>query len=53
MAARIDPLIADRAPWLAGGTPAARLARPVLNRLLGHDRTLALAETLAPVRPTR
>jgi hypothetical protein len=41
---------ADRRPrsWLAGRTPAARLARPVLNRLLGHDRTLALAETLAP-----
>jgi putative hemolysin len=48
MAARIDPLIADRAPWLVANSGAARLARPVLNRLLGHDRTVALAETLAP-----
>ena len=48
MAARIAPLIADRAPWLATGTHAARLARPLLDRLLGHDRTLALAEVLAP-----
>jgi putative hemolysin len=52
MAARIDPLIADRARWLAADTVPARLARPVLNHLLGHDRTLALAETLAP-RPAQ
>jgi putative hemolysin len=48
MAARIHPLIADRAPWLAAQTPASALARPVLNRLLGHDRTISLAETLGP-----
>ena len=48
MRARIDPLIADRAPWLAARTPASSIARPVLDRLLGHDQTVALAETLAP-----
>jgi len=48
MRARIDPLIADRAPWLVAKTPASALARPVLDRLLGHDRTIALAESLAP-----
>lgn len=41
---RLDPLIEDRAPWLFRQTPQARLARPVLNRLLGYDRTVALAE---------
>ncbi len=51
MAARIAPLIADRAPWLAAQTPASALARPVLDHLLGQDRTLALAETLAPRPP--
>jgi putative hemolysin len=48
IAARIDPLIAERAPWLDRGTLPARLARPVLDRLLGRDRTLALAAALAP-----
>jgi len=48
MATRIDPLIAERAPWLARTPWARTLARPVLDRLLGHGRTVALAETLAP-----
>jgi hypothetical protein len=40
---------ADRRPRAVAGRGHARraLARPLLDRLLGHDRTLALAETLA------
>jgi putative hemolysin len=48
IAARIAPLIAERAPWLAGASVPARLTRPVLNALLGHDRTVAVASALAP-----
>jgi putative hemolysin len=48
IADRIDPLIAERAPWLAAGPMGARLARPLLNRLLGQARTIALADALAP-----
>ncbi|WP_092499472.1 1-acyl-sn-glycerol-3-phosphate acyltransferase [Meinhardsimonia xiamenensis] len=41
---RIDPLIAERAPWLFSGRPGTRLARAVLERLLGYPRTLELGE---------
>jgi putative hemolysin len=44
---RIDPLLAERAPWLGHDRPAGRFLRPVLDRLLGYRRTLELAETLA------
>ncbi|MFP7571352.1 lysophospholipid acyltransferase family protein [Marivita sp. S2033] len=44
---RIDPLIEDRAPWLFRKTIAASLARPVLNRILGYGRTVALADTFS------
>ncbi|MEC3861913.1 1-acyl-sn-glycerol-3-phosphate acyltransferase [Mesobacterium sp. TK19101] len=40
---RIDPLIADRAPWLFRPEAASRHARRVLDRLLGYERTVALA----------
>ena len=42
MKERIDPLIAERAPWLFGKTPLAGSARVILNALLGYDRTLEL-----------
>lgn len=42
---RIDPLIADRAPWLYRRSLLASAARPALNRLLGYDATVALGET--------
>lgn len=48
MQSRIDPLIAERAPWLAHPHPANAVARRVLYRLLAQRRTLALAEALAP-----
>ncbi|MFP4305106.1 lysophospholipid acyltransferase family protein [Rhodosalinus sp.] len=43
---RIDPLIAERAPWLFSGRPAVAPARAVLNRVLGYDRTIALGSAL-------
>jgi putative hemolysin len=43
---RIDPLIAERAPWLFASRPGTRLARAALDRMLGYDRTIALGETL-------
>ncbi len=49
---RIDPLIEDRAPWLFRPTLAASLARPALNRLLGYDKTVALAEALENLSST-
>jgi putative hemolysin len=46
MATRIDPLLAERAPWIARDHLAGRLARPLLDRLLGYRRTIDLAESL-------
>ncbi len=43
---RIDPLIAERAPWLFAGRPGTRIARAALERLLGHSHTLRLAQAL-------
>ncbi len=39
---RIDPLIAERAPWLFNETLSARAARAGLMSLLGYERSLAL-----------
>ncbi len=41
---RIDPLIAERAPWLFDDTITARIARQGLMSLLGYDRTVELGE---------
>ena len=41
---RIDPLIAERAPWLFADHTYSRPARHVLDRVLGYNRTLALGE---------
>lgn len=43
---RLDPLIAERAPWLFETTPWAGPSRAVLTRLLGYARTVALAQYL-------
>lgn len=43
---RIDPLIAERAPWLFRNGPVATAARPVLDRTLSYDQTVSLAEQL-------
>lgn len=44
MRERLDPLIAERAPWLFADTAYSAPSRKVLNRLLGYGKTLALAE---------
>lgn len=43
---RIDPLIAERAPWLFAGHPWSAPSRAVLTGMLGYNRTLRLAEFL-------
>jgi putative hemolysin len=40
---RLDPLIAERAPWLFARSPQARLARSALDRLLAYERSVELA----------
>jgi putative hemolysin len=44
MRERLDPLIAERAPWLFGTTVLARPALRALTQVLGYERTVALAE---------
>lgn len=43
MRERIDPLIAQRAPWLFRQTVFARSAKHLLNRILSYDETVRLA----------
>ncbi len=50
---RIDPLIAERAPWLFSGRPHHRLALRVLMGTLGYAETVALAETFRETQPDR
>ena len=44
MKERLDPLIAERAPWLYGASPLAPVARRGLMSLLGYQRTVTLGE---------
>lgn len=46
MRERIDPLVAERAAWLFADAAPARLARRMLDRMLGYDRTLELGRAL-------
>ena len=48
---RIDPLIAERAPWLFRSDPFSVVAKQLLTRMLGYGRTVALAEYFRD-RPT-
>ena len=43
---RIDPLIAERAPWLYRNRPGTRAVRAFLNRTLSYDRTIEIAKSL-------
>lgn len=52
MKERLDPLIEERAPWLAGRGRATRVARRLLDRVLGYDRTVAIG-TYVQHRQTR
>jgi putative hemolysin len=49
---RLDPLIAERAPWLFEPGPGPALARRLLTPLLGYPRTVALGTELAPLCST-
>ncbi|MDE3078890.1 MAG: lysophospholipid acyltransferase family protein [Paracoccaceae bacterium] len=48
---RLDPLIAERAPWLFSGRARDRLAHRALMGLLGYDETLRLAGALRDLPP--
>lgn len=48
---RIDPLIAERAPWLFRRDPFSAVAKETLTSMLGYGRTIALAEYFRD-RPT-
>ena len=43
MQARLDPLIAERAPWLYSGKPHHTLAKRLMMRLLRYPRSIELA----------
>lgn len=43
---RIEPLIAERAPWLYSDRPGTGIAKLCLHRLLGYDKTVEIATTL-------
>lgn len=43
---RIDPLIAERAPWLFGEGAPTKLAHAALTRMLGYGKTVAIGEAI-------
>lgn len=43
---RIDPLIAERAPWLFAGHPWSAPSRAALTAMLGYKKTIRLSEYL-------
>ena len=45
----LDELIEERAPWLRRSGPGVASARRLLHRVLQYDRTVKIAETLAPM----
>ena len=48
---RIDPLIAERAPWLFADRPGVAMLRYLLDQLLGYPQTLKLAQALCDLPP--
>ncbi|MEL6913320.1 MAG: 1-acyl-sn-glycerol-3-phosphate acyltransferase [Pseudomonadota bacterium] len=46
---RIEPLIEERAPWLFRRGLLPALGKPVLDKLLGYQRTIELGEELEPL----
>ena len=54
MQARLDPLIAERAPWLYSGKPHHRLAKWAMMALLRYPTTIRLgAEFRDTIRTVR
>ncbi|MBM7069238.1 1-acyl-sn-glycerol-3-phosphate acyltransferase [Actibacterium sp. 188UL27-1] len=43
---RLDPLIAERAPWLFADRPGTQQVRRVLDRVLSYNRTVEIAKQL-------
>lgn len=43
---RIEPLIAERAPWLYSDRPGTRIAKRCLHRMLGYNTTVEIAKSL-------
>ena len=43
---RIDPLIAERAPWLYSDRPGTHIAKRCLHRLLAYETTVDIAKSL-------
>ena len=43
---RIEPLIAERAPWLYRKRPGTQLAKRSLHKMLGYDKTVDIAKSL-------
>lgn len=50
---RIDPLIAERAPWLYSDRPGTRIAKRCLHRVLGYDATVQIAKELEEAPSTQ
>tara|TARA_R110001606_G_scaffold20825_3_gene74106 strand:+ start:3149 stop:3652 length:504 start_codon:yes stop_codon:yes gene_type:complete len=51
MQARLDPLIAERAPWLFSGRPRDRVARWAMMHLLRYPRTVDLGAEFRDLPP--
>lgn len=49
----IDPLIAERAPWMFRGAPTTEIARFCVERLLGYRKTLDVAEAVKDLPTNR
>ena len=45
----IDQLICERAPWLRRHDPSTEAARTLLHTILQYNKTVSIAETLAPM----
>lgn len=52
MQARLDPLIAERAPWLFSGKPHHRLAKWGMMHLLRYPRTIELGAEVRDLPPS-
>lgn len=50
---RIDPLIAERAPWLFNGTRSSTVMLKALEGLLGYARTISLGERFETMTSAR
>ncbi|MEM7614398.1 MAG: 1-acyl-sn-glycerol-3-phosphate acyltransferase [Pseudomonadota bacterium] len=46
MRERVDPLIAERAPWLYRSGAHIRVARGLLHLMLGYDRTIEIGQSI-------